>query len=71
MLIEVGSRFFLEKKIESEFILKNASVDINKYSKNESNAIWIAFFLQLLVFFVTQFFEFAFEHPIKKRKGKL
>ena len=70
LLIEVGSRFFLEKKIESEFILKNASVDINKYSKNESNAIWIAFFLQLLVFFVTQFFEFAFEHPIKKRKGK-
>ena len=70
LLIEVGSRFFLEKKIESEFIIKNASLDINKYSKNESNAIWIAFFLQLLVFFVTQFFEFAFEHPIKKRKGK-
>ena len=68
--MEVGISFFLRKKTESEYILKDASLAINKYSKNESNAIWIAFFIQLIVFFVTQFFEFAFEHPIKKKKKR-
>jgi hypothetical protein len=66
--MQLGVNFFLEKKSENELILKNANSSIEKYSKNESNAIWIAFFLQLLVFFVTQFFEFAFEHPIRKKK---
>lgn len=70
LLMEVGTVFFLRKKNESEYILKDASLAINKYSKMESNAIWIAFFIQLTVFFVTQFFEFAFEHPIKKKRGK-
>ena len=70
LLMEVGISFFLRKKTESEYILKDASLAINKYSKNESNAIWIAFFIQLIVFFVTQFFEFAFEHPIKKKKKR-
>jgi hypothetical protein len=68
LLMQLGVNFFLEKKSENELILKNANSSIEKYSKNESNAIWIAFFLQLLVFFVTQFFEFAFEHPIRKKK---
>ena len=70
LLMQLSVNFFLEKKSENELILKNANFSIEKYSKNESRAIWLAFFLQLLVFFVTQFFEFAFEHPIKKRKGK-
>ena len=70
LLMQLSVNFFLEKKSENELILKNANFSIEKYSKNESRAIWLALFLQLLVFFVTQFFEFAFEHPIKKRKGK-
>lgn len=71
LLMQLGVDFFLEKKAENELILKDANSSIEKYSKNESNAIWTAFFLQLLIFFVTQFFEFAFEHPIKKKNKNL
>ena len=59
----------LAEKDESEEKIVNSKNEIKLYSNKESTSILIAFLIQLIIFFVIQFFEFGFElvHTAKRR----
>ena len=59
--IEVNINYFSNKKNESEEKIVNSKNEIKLYSNKESTSILIAFLIQLIIFFVIQFFEFGFE----------
>ena len=59
--IEVNINYFSNKKNESEEKIANSKNKIKLYSNKESTSILIAFLIQLIIFFVIQFFEFGFE----------
>ena len=59
--IEVNINYFSNKKNESEEKIVNIKNEIKLYSNKESTSILIAFLIQLIIFFVIQFFEFGFE----------
>ena len=59
--IEVNINYFSNKKNESEEKIVNSKNEIKLYSNKESTLILIAFLIQLIIFFVIQFFEFGFE----------
>ena len=42
--------------------------NIKKYSQNESRSILIAFLIQLVIFFIIQFFEIGFEIGQKRKR---
>ena len=59
--IDVNINYFSNKKNESEEKITNIKNNIKFYSNKESKSILIAFLIQLIIFFVIQFFEFGFE----------
>ncbi len=59
--IEVNINYFSNKKNESEEKIANSKNKIKLYSNKESTSILIAFLIQLIIFFIIQFFEFGFE----------
>ena len=59
--IEVNINYFSNKKNESEEKIVNSKNEIKLYSNKESTSILIAFLIQLIIFFIIQFFEFGFE----------
>ena len=59
--IEVNINYFSNKKNESEEKIVNIKNEIKLYSNKESTSILIAFLIQLIIFFLIQFFEFGFE----------
>ena len=59
--IKLNINYYSQKKIESQKKTSLIKENVKKYSKNESRSILIAFFIQLVIFFILQFFEFGFE----------
>ena len=59
--IDVNINYFSNKKNESEEKITNIKNNIKFHSNKESTSILIAFLIQLIIFFVIQFFEFGFE----------
>ena len=68
--IKLNINYYSKKKIESQKKISVIKANIKKYSQNESRAILIAFFIQLIIFFIIQFFEFGFEiiQGVKRQK---
>ena len=64
------------KKIISDWSLSYKSLDLNNYqeieklSNLEKKLIIFAFILQIIIFFVTQFFEITFASKVKKRLSR-
>ena len=54
-------KYYSLKKEQSELKIKNIKNKIKIYAKRESDSILIAFIIQLIIFFVIQYFEFGFE----------
>tara|TARA_B100000579_G_C22759276_1_gene818106 strand:+ start:322 stop:1179 length:858 start_codon:yes stop_codon:yes gene_type:complete len=68
--IEVNINYFSNKKNESEEKIANSKNKIKLYSNKESTSILIAFLIQLIIFFIIQFFEFGFE-LVQTAKGRM
>jgi len=54
-------KYYSLKKEQSELKIKNIKNKIKIFAKRESDSILIAFIIQLIIFFVIQYFEFGFE----------
>ena len=70
--LQFNTKFFNEKKRESEVnISKNLEI-IKNYSKKETQFILFAFLIQIIIFLTVQVFELSFEYQnrktLKKRK---
>ena len=67
--IKLNIIYYSQKKAESQKRILRIKESIRKYSQNESRSILIAFFIQLVIFFIIQYFEFGFEalQNIKKQ----
>ena len=68
--IKLNIDYYSKKKIESQKKTSLIKENIKIYSQNESRSIFIAFFIQLIIFFIIQFFEFGFEivQGVKRQK---
>ena len=71
MNIDLNINYYANKKNESEKKITDIKKNIKIYSNKESNLIRLAFIIQLIIFFIIQFFEFSFELVQNvKRKNK-
>jgi len=70
--IMLNINYYSQKKTESQKKISKIKKNIKRYSQNESRSILIAFFIQLVIFALIQFFEFGFEliQGRSLRKGK-
>jgi hypothetical protein len=68
--VKLNINYYSQKKIESQKKTSRIKENIKKYSQNESRSIFIAFFIQLVIFFIIQFFEFGFEIIQGREKQK-
>ena len=59
--LDLNINYYSEKKRQSEVKVSNIKNNIKLYSNNESRLIFFAFLIQLIIFFIIQFFEFGFE----------
>jgi hypothetical protein len=59
--INLNINFYSEKKEESQNKILEIKKKVNQFSSNESNSIFIAFIIQLVIFLIAQFFEFGIE----------
>tara|TARA_B100001093_G_scaffold519879_1_gene611079 strand:- start:3341 stop:4198 length:858 start_codon:yes stop_codon:yes gene_type:complete len=59
--LDLNINYYSEKKRQSEVKVSNIKNNIKIYSNNESRLIFFAFLVQLIIFFIIQFFEFGFE----------
>lgn len=59
--IDLNINFYSEKKEESQNRILEIKKNVNQFSSNESNSIFIAFIIQLVIFLIAQFFEFGIE----------
>ena len=66
--IKLNINYYSQKKIESQKKTSLIKKNIKKYSQNESRSILIAFLIQLVIFFIIQFFEFGFEIGQKRKR---
>ena len=66
--IKLNINYYSQKKIESQKKTSLIKENIKKYSQNESRSILIAFLIQLVIFFIIQFFEFGFEIGQKRKR---
>ena len=64
------AKYFYKKKSYSQNKISKIKEEIKVASKNESRSILIAFIIQLVIFFILQFFEFGIELASGIRKGK-
>jgi len=68
--IDLNINFYSDKKVESQNRILEIKKNINQFSSNESNSIFIAFIIQLLIFLIVQFFEFGIEINTKLIRRK-
>ena len=68
--INFNLNYFYKKKSYSQNKISKIKEEIKVASKNESRSILIAFIIQLVIFFILQFFEFGIELASGIRKGK-
>ena len=63
-------KYFSESKSESLKKISNLKQEIKEISLKESNTILFAFLIQVIIFFIIQFFEFGFElSQVNRRKN--
>ena len=62
--------FLIRKNSENDERKKLYSKNIKKKSKNEANFIFAAFIIQLIIFLISQFFEFTLDNLIKRKHAK-
>ncbi len=68
---ELNINYYSQKKNKSQKKVSQIKENIKIYSQKESRSILIAFFIQLVIFIVIQFFEFGFELVQRGKKRKL
>lgn len=66
--IDFNLNYYSQQKSESKKKTLQIKNNIKEISKKESNAIFIAFLIQIIIFLVIQFFEFGFEIVQNRKK---
>ena len=64
-------KYYSQSKSQSLQKINSLKLEIKEISKKESQTILFAFLIQILIFFIIQFFEFGFDFSqLTKKKGK-
>ena len=64
-------KYYSQSKSQSLQKINSLKLEIKEISKKESQTILFAFLIQIIIFFIIQFFEFGFDFStLTKKRGK-